>query len=560
VTPSTSRRRRLLLLSLTPILLAAVAVGVVVVTRARGDEPGPDTPGRPSAAGPLGYAYTTGDELVVHLADGRKIREPGQYQGGALFFTRTGQFVVAAALGSADDMVLTVLDTATGETRRIGCSCASAAPAGGDRIAYVDSATHEAFVLDVFTGARQPLGVRLPQGRTATEVMAGGGDAVLVRGQILDPATQSPSYSSPDVLYEVRLGAPATPRKVAQHAMIVGSSAVGFTGPDGTARFGVQIPDDDGRCNSGHYLMYDGSTGKAVKPPSFVQSAPGETAWMTVTDWWWNDAGILHASLSSYRCTDTFDEEMTAPPTLWKLDAGVWTQIDKTRAEAVRPLGAGTSLLLQQRSAEGRYRLARTSAGAVERLADQVIAVVVAPAAPEPKSTGSPAAVPIDAALLRQEGICRQACRITAQVSFEHPAWGPVTLLTAQARDEQRDAAIAVVDARSKVRWSHWGGAWYELAPAEPLRDSTGNVFLNYNPGRENGVIVLRPTADGLDDLETLPEPGDYRAPFYGAELTDTDGDGTYEIVKSSNDCDPSCADGTVRRDTFRWNGQQYVP
>jgi hypothetical protein len=558
VTPSTGRRRRLLLLSLTPILLAALAVGAVVVARAQGDEPG--TPVRPSAAGPLGYAYTTGDELVVHLGDGREIREPGQYQGGALFFTRTGQFVVAAALGSADDMVLTVLDTGTGDVRRISCSCASAAPTGGDRIAYVDSATHEASVLDLYTGGRQPFDVRLPEGRTMTEVMAGAGDAVLIRGQILDPATGSPSYSSPDVLYEVRTGSPATPRKVTQHAMIVGSSAVGFTGPDGTARFGVQIPDDDGRCNSGHYLTYDGSTGTTAEPPSFVQSAPGETAWMTVTDWWWNDAGILHASLSSHRCTDTFDEEMTAPPTLWKLDGGVWTQIDKTTAEAVRPLGAGTSLLLQQRSTEGRYRLARATAGTVDRLADQVIDVVVAPAAPEPKSTGSPAAAPIDAALLRQEGICRQACRITAQVSFEHPAWGPVILVTSQARDEQRDAAIAVVDAQGKIRWSHWGGDWYELAPAEPLRDSTGNVFLNYNPGRENGVIVLRPNADGLDDLGTLPEPGDYRAPFYGAELTDTDRDGAYEIVKSANDCDPSCADGTVRQDTFRWNGQKYAP
>ncbi|GIE94457.1 hypothetical protein Ari01nite_19220 [Paractinoplanes rishiriensis] len=280
---------------------------------------------------------------------------------------------------------------------------------------------------------------------------------------------------------------------------------------------------------------------------------------MTVTDWWWDDAGVLNASISSHRCTDALDEEMTAPPTLWQLTGGSWTPADRTTAEAVRPVG-DARLLLEHRSQQGESRLSRKDAAGVRRLADRVQQVVVAPGRPEPRSTGSPAAPPIDAALLRQAGVCKLACKISGRVEFRHPAWGPVTLVTTLARgDEKRDAAIAVLDAQRKVRWSHWGGDWYVLEPAAPATDSTGHLFLNYNPGRHNGVIILRPTAGGFEDLRTLPRPGDYSARFYGAEVLDADGDGRYEVETTANDCNPSCAEGTVRRAVQRWNGTDYA-
>ncbi len=55
---------------------------------------------------------------------------------------------------------------------------------------------------------------------------------------------------------------------------------------------------------------------------------------MTVRDWWWSTDGILHASLSSHRCTDATDEEMTVPPALWRLNGDKWESIDKSQAHA----------------------------------------------------------------------------------------------------------------------------------------------------------------------------------------------------------------------------------
>jgi hypothetical protein len=42
--------------------------------------------------------------------------------------------------------------------------------------------------------------------------------------------------------------------------------------------------------------------------------------------------------------------------------------------------------------------------------------------------------------------------------------------------------------------------------------------------------------------------------------VTDTDGDGTYEILQSYNDCNPDCAGGTITSATFKWNGTDYAP
>ena len=70
---------------------------------------------------------------------------------------------------------------------------------------------------------------------------------------------------------------------------------------------------------------------------------------------------------------------------------------------------------------------------------------------------------------------------------------------------------------------------------------------------------MLRPTAEGFDDLETLPNAGAYWSRFYGAEIEDVDGDGGYEVRTSLNDCQPSCAEGTVKEATLHWNGDDYT-
>jgi hypothetical protein len=90
--------------------------------------------------------------------------------------------------------------------------------------------------------------------------------------------------------------------------------------------------------------------------------------------------------------------------------------------------------------------------------------------------------------------------------------------------------------------------------------DYLRHIFLNYDPGRYNGVIVLNPIVDGFGDFETLPAPGDFQQRFYSARLTDDDGDGTYEILSEINTCDPGCADANYTRQSFRWDRTDYVP
>ncbi|MEU4623299.1 alpha/beta fold hydrolase [Actinoplanes sp. NPDC023801] len=171
-----------------------------------------------------------------------------------------------------------------------------------------------------------------------------------------------------------------------------------------------------------------------------------------------------------------------------------------------------------------------------------------------------PAPLPASAELRRQ-GACRAACRITGHVSFVHPSWGQVILITTLAAgDEVREANIVVTDASRTVRWHHFGGDWFELSIAKPAPDRAGNYFLDYNPGRYNGVIVLRPRTGGFDDFTTMPPEDDYVAPFYYAEHRDVDGDGTLEIEKFENDCDPSCAEGTITTSIHRWTGRGYQP
>jgi hypothetical protein len=141
-----------------------------------------------------------------------------------------------------------------------------------------------------------------------------------------------------------------------------------------------------------------------------------------------------------------------------------------------------------------------------------------------------------------------------------HPTWGPSRLLTTKSSNESVvDANIVVLDERNVVQWQHWGGAWIELSAATPPTDATDNLFLNYNPGRYNGVIVLRPIAGGFDDFGSLPEQGGYTSPFYSATLEDLNDDGIYEVVSQVNTCDPNCAEGRIERTVFRWDGTVYI-
>lgn len=156
---------------------------------------------------------------------------------------------------------------------------------------------------------------------------------------------------------------------------------------------------------------------------------------------------------------------------------------------------------------------------------------------------------------------CEGDCEVTGTVRFDHPTWGESTLATtAEGFTGRGGGSIVVVDGAGELRWQYSNESWYTLAPAAPSQDQSGNVFLVYNPGRYDGLVVLRPVGGGFDDFGSLPGQGEPYARFYSAALDDVEDDGLYEIVVTINLCDPSCA-GSERfvEEVYRWTGEQYV-
>ncbi len=168
---------------------------------------------------------------------------------------------------------------------------------------------------------------------------------------------------------------------------------------------------------------------------------------------------------------------------------------------------------------------------------------------------------------------CQAQC-VHTEVEIEHPTWGAVTVLTYLREDGT--GGIAAVDIVGNVRWEApvgpdsaldrlgFAGDYQPTYPDTPRGvsgpiDALGHIFIDYNPGRFNGVVVLQPTADGFDDFGSLAFFADSTGGFYYAEVTDTQSDGTYEIQAYIQDCTPSCAEGLDYSDTWAWVDSSYV-
>lgn len=168
----------------------------------------------------------------------------------------------------------------------------------------------------------------------------------------------------------------------------------------------------------------------------------------------------------------------------------------------------------------------------------------------------------VEADILAIASVCELQCEVTGKVTFDHQTWGPSVLYTILRSGGESagpgEAHIVVLDGDQKVVWQYSTDGYYELAPAEPPVDNTAHMFINFNPGRLNGVIVLSSIDGDFDDYATLPPEGGYRSRFYGAYAVDVEGDGRYEIKLESNECDPSCTTGMPTSQLFRWDGQDY--
>lgn len=160
-------------------------------------------------------------------------------------------------------------------------------------------------------------------------------------------------------------------------------------------------------------------------------------------------------------------------------------------------------------------------------------------------------------------GLCSRACQSNGKFQFTHPTWGRVTLFTLISFERNGPTNAVVVDAAGRVRWSMGGTDDdrynYEWALANPARDKSGLIFINYNPGRYNGLYVLQPVPDGMRVVA-----GTYYVhqgqDLYYASLEGPAADGLYRVLKSNNDCDPTCAEGTTTSVRLKFNGRSFVP
>lgn len=151
---------------------------------------------------------------------------------------------------------------------------------------------------------------------------------------------------------------------------------------------------------------------------------------------------------------------------------------------------------------------------------------------------------------------------------IRHPDLGPVRVfLVRRSGSDGPAGCVAAVTGSGRalapvevdVNWSMED----PLRFAAPATDSTKNLFVVYNPGRYDGVLVLVPTADGFADIGWRSPDEHYsggRFAFYYARPVGPGKDGEYAIVHYIKGCDPSCAEGATAKVTLRWDGHDYLP
>ena len=146
--------------------------------------------------------------------------------------------------------------------------------------------------------------------------------------------------------------------------------------------------------------------------------------------------------------------------------------------------------------------------------------------------------------------------------------WGTLRVITSEVRpgnDGPRSAHLLVLDPSGRALLRRdWNWGFAEIRPNHPSRDGSGNAFVLYNPGRYDGLIVLRAVGGRVEDFGTLPSDqgdDDYegRGPFgYYADTVDVPPrDGVLEIRQRH--C-VHCVEGDYTVQLYAWDGAGYEP
>lgn len=159
----------------------------------------------------------------------------------------------------------------------------------------------------------------------------------------------------------------------------------------------------------------------------------------------------------------------------------------------------------------------------------------------------------------------------TGTVTIDHKAWGKITIVSCGPTDVVPSSAegVLAVDSSGIVTWNSGVPAdvsSQQFSLAHPATDASGNVFITYNPGRYEGVMILHPSDTGIDILagsyyenHDPAATSSYPNDFYDSQLIGPGSDGLYQIAKSVNNCDPDCASGQTTTQVYTWDRQSYV-
>ena len=115
------------------------------------------------------------------------------------------------------------------------------------------------------------------------------------------------------------------------------------------------------------------------------------------------------------------------------------------------------------------------------------------------------------------------SCQVTGTLDFTHPTWGKARLETYSEKpfptgiNAKSGYRIVSRDDGRLLYDKAINDTLYELTVAPPSSD--GFMFITYNPGRYNGVIVLKPTDAGIEDFGTDSFPRTYNGRFYNAKV-----------------------------------------
>ncbi|MEU2613980.1 hypothetical protein ABZ570_20705 [Micromonospora sp. NPDC007271] len=419
-----------------------------------------------AAQGPL-YAYRAVGELGIVRMDRVAHRVRGTFVDAQ--FTDDGRYLAAVERAGRPNARVVTISVADGHRADLPCGgCTSVAPAGQDRVAWLDRAGKLVQANAAGGPGSAPVALRLPKTAEFTEHQRQGITASTVRihagvhGRFL---VSRQYHEATDTTETFLVDADGSAEALDDNGF-VGATAVtpggtklayarGYQYEAASADIDVAVVDpdkatrtvvDSQQLAAGIYHAGYGPAGEVV----------------AVHDLWWGYDGKLYATIGSQSFLPwTQDMETVIPKSLWRLDGQRWVSVDAGPLLAVRQLTRSTKAVV---TADGTLYTETDGRGV--KVATKVEAILVPPRA------GDPQAAPSGKKLTRPKEPClskadfnRTASRLGSGI-FE----GSKVTVTA--------------DRAGVTCQGGWAGAWTTIAYGSTGVGRESYVILRYGNGR----------------------------------------------------------------------------